>query len=123
MDKIEIGKFGEGCAADFLRSQDYCIIAQNYRCRFGEIDLIGVDYSNRELAFVEVKTRLSNLFGEPQDAVDFRKRSRLLKTALHFLSSATQKLPPRWRIDVIAVKLDQQYRLRNVSHFKNIFNG
>lgn len=123
MDKIQLGKFGEQYAENFLLSQNYLTIAKNYRCRFGEIDIIAVDNSNRQLVFVEVKTRRSNLFGEPGEAVDYKKKVKILKTALHFLGTARQKLHAVWRGDVIAVKLDRQYRLREIQHFKNIFDG
>jgi len=124
MNKIEIGKFGEKYAADFLRSQGYRILTTNFRARFGEIDLIALDILNsRQLVFVEVKTRTDESFGLPQESVTYSKKTKLLKTALHFLSVSREKTYSGWRIDVIAVKLDEQYRLKDINHFKNIFNG
>ncbi|MBI2634188.1 YraN family protein [Candidatus Peregrinibacteria bacterium] len=121
--KSQLGTLGENYAESYLVSRNYLILCKNYRCRFGEIDIIAVDYSNGELCFVEVKTRTSSLFGEPQDAVDYRKKEKIFKTALHFFQTSTQKHPSIWRSDVIAVKLDAERRFAGIEHFKNIFNG
>lgn len=123
MDKIKLGKLGENYAEQFLLSQNYQIFTRNFYSRFGEIDIITFDYSNRQIAFIEVKTRTSTDFGLPQDALTARKKSRLLKTALCFLN---QKYPNRaisWRIDLIAVQLDEQNHLQELTHFKNILDG
>lgn len=123
MNKRDVGKSGEICAEKFLISQNYRIIAKNFRAKSGEIDMVAFDYSTREIAFIEVKTRTSDTFGEPQDAVDYRKREKILKTALHFLSSTAKNNHFGWRVDVIAVKLDGEGKLKEITHFKNIFNG
>lgn len=124
MDKIQIGKIGENYAEQFLSSQFYEIIAKNFYCKYGEIDLIAVDFLNsRELVFVEVKTRIGSEFGEPEESVHYTKRQHILKTALHFMNSSRRKTPHSWRVDVIAVKLDRQNRLKEIRHLKNIFNG
>lgn len=123
MTTQKIGKIGERIAGDYLTAKNYLVLAQNYYSRYGEIDLITIDLSRDELVFVEVKTRSSDKFGAPQDSVTYAKRQKLLKTALHFLNSTSQKLPSTWRIDVIALELTGEYRLKNINHFKNIFDG
>lgn len=123
MNKREIGQTGEKYAEKFLISQNYEIVAKNFRSKFGEIDLIGRDVAKRELVFVEVKTRTGDLFGEPQDSVNYSKKEKILKTALYFLNSSTEKRYLCWRVDVIAVKLKKDGKLREITHFKNIFNG
>lgn len=123
MDKIKLGKLGECYAEQFLLTQNYKIIAKNFYSRFGEIDLITFDYPNRQIAFIEVKTRTSITFGLPQDAVTMRKKSKLLKTALYFLGLKWPGISISWRIDLIAVQLDEQNCLREITHFKNILNG
>lgn len=124
MDNIKIGKIGENHAEQFLSSQFYEIIAKNFYCRYGEIDLIAVDIlNNQELVFVEVKTRISSKFGEPEESVNYKKRQHIIKTALHFLNSSRRKAPRSWRVDAIAVKLDKRNRLKEIRHLKNIFNG
>jgi putative endonuclease len=123
MTNQKIGNIGEKYAEKFLVSKNYRIIQRNFRTREGEIDLIVFDYSNRETVFVEVKTRTDNRFGEPEDSVNYRKRQKILKTALHFFNSSTANHSLSWRVDVIAVKLNKQEKLVEINHIKNIFDG
>jgi len=120
MNNQYIGKLGEQYAEKFLISQNYKILERNFRSKFGEIDLIAFDYSKKEIAFVEVKTRTGTFFGEPEDAVTRLKERKIIKTALYFLNSATKKESLSWRVDVIAVKLNRQNKLKGITHFKNI---
>ena len=70
-----VGAWGETLAAEYLRKKHYKLIAANYRCRYGEIDLI---VSNRKyLVFVEVKLRKSSNFARASDFVDNFKHNRL----------------------------------------------
>lgn len=123
MNKQTIGKLGEKYAEKFLISQNYKIIGRNFRSRCGEIDLVALDFTKNEIAFVEVKTRTNSFFGEPEDSVRYSKRVKILKTALHFLNSSTGNRYLSWRVDIIAVKLDKVGKLSIINHFKNIFNG
>ena len=67
-----VGSWGENVAADYLIKKKYRLVSMNYRCRFGEIDLI---VSNREyLVFVEVKLRKTDKFASAYEHVDPRKR-------------------------------------------------
>ena len=93
------GAWGEALAAEFLRKKRYKLVAANYRCRFGEIDLI---VSNRTyLVFVEVKLRKSDKFASAAEFVDIRKQSRLRTTASLYLSEHPTNLQPRF--DVIEI--------------------
>lgn len=114
------GRLGEDRAAAFLISQNYQIIARNFHCRFGEIDIIALDQNTKQIAFVEVKTRTDQSFGEPQESVNFSKKRKILKTIHEFFENYDY-CP--WRLDVIALKLDQQSRLKEINHFKNILDG
>lgn len=94
-----MGAWGEALAADFLKKHHYKILAMNYRCRFGEIDIIA---ANRQyLAFVEVKLRKNSQFAAASDFVDSRKRERLKTTAAVYLSQNPTELQPRF--DVIEI--------------------
>lgn len=94
-----VGTWGETLAADFLQKKHYKLVAMNYRCRFGEIDLI---VSNRKyLVFVEVKLRKSDKFAAAREFVDFRKQERLRSTAELYLSQNPTRLQPRF--DVIEI--------------------
>ena len=70
----EIGRQGEAPAADFLLQRGFVEVERNWRCRFGEIDLIMA--RNHVIHFVEVKTRRTNTFGYPEESVTAAKRQR-----------------------------------------------
>lgn len=95
------GTYGEALAAACLRQEGYELLARNYRCRFGEIDLIAKEQD--VLCFVEVKLRGSTAFGLPSEAVDSRKQARILRTAEHWLSEqyAAGCELPSIRFDVV----------------------
>lgn len=123
----QTGQLGEDRATAFLISQNYQIIARNFHCRFGEIDIIALDQNAKQIAFVEVKTRIDQSFGEPQESVNFSKKRKILKTINAFFENFAQNKRPfcycSWRLDVIALKLDQKSRLKEINHFKNILDG
>ncbi len=79
------GDWGESAVAAYLRENGYQIVASNYRCRFGEIDLIA--RGGGVLCFVEVKTRSRSDFGLPRESVTAAKQKRLRTTALYYLST------------------------------------
>ena len=94
-----VGAWGEGIAAEYLKKKRYQLVAANYRCRFGEIDLI---VCNRKyLVFVEVKLRKSADFARAAEFVDSYKQNRLRTTAEIYLSQNPTKLQPRF--DVIEI--------------------
>ncbi|MDT0157064.1 YraN family protein [Microbacterium sp. ARD32] len=77
--KDELGRAGETRAARHLRSRGYVILDRNWRCDQGEIDIVAL--SDDRLCVVEVKTRRSDRFGHPFEAIDERKRRRLWRLA------------------------------------------
>lgn len=79
----KLGAWGESVAAKYLVSKGYKIIAQNYRCPLGEIDLVAM--LKGELAFIEVKTRRTLTFGRPAEAVTKNKQEKIKSIALYFL--------------------------------------
>lgn len=68
---------GENLAVKILHDQGYLVLERNWRCRFGEIDLVAWDKQNRILAFVEVKSRYSDLFGGARWAINAQKYRRM----------------------------------------------
>jgi putative endonuclease len=99
-ERLRLGKCGEEAAVEFLREQGYKIIARNYRSRFGEIDIIARDKDT--LCFVEVKTRHSDRFGTPEEAVTRAKQKQIAKSALSFLKER-HLLDTKARFDVVAI--------------------
>lgn len=114
-----VGAWGEALAADFMRKKRYSLDAMNYRCRFGEIDLI---VRNRKyLVFVEVKLRKSDSFAAAAEFVDFRKQERLRSTAELYLSENPTQLQPRF--DVIEIYAPQGIDTRKpvINHLEDAF--
>lgn len=109
------GQRGEQRAAEFLQRHGYTILARNYRWKHGELDIVCEDA--QYLIFVEVKTRSSEAWGAPREAVTAHKRERLIETAqCWLLQHPTTKQP---RFDVIEVLVNQQRgtcRIRHVPH-------
>ena len=94
-----LGGWGEARAAEYLRKKRYTVVAQGYRSRFGEIDLIVKN--KKYLAFVEVKLRKTDRFASAMEYVDRRKQDRLRLTASMYLSQNETALQPRF--DVIEI--------------------
>lgn len=94
-----LGAWGEAKAAEHLRKKRYRIIAQGFRSRFGEIDLIA--YNRKYLVFVEVKLRKNANFARAVEYVDHKKQERIKTTAAVYLSQHPTALQPRF--DVIEI--------------------
>ena len=97
---LYLGRNGEDIAADFLKKSGYKILVKNYKTRLGEIDIIAKDKDT--LCFVEVKTRSSDRFGLPQEAVSGFKQRQLTRVALSFLKEK-KLLEQKARFDVISI--------------------
>ncbi len=78
-----LGFFGERKAVKFLKKSGYKIAERNFRCKAGEIDVIA--QKGETIAFIEVKTRSSDYFGEPNEAVDCTRRHRYINAAKQYL--------------------------------------
>src|SRR5512135_2759967 len=105
MDKKELGKKGEEVALRFLKKKGYRILEKNYVCKLGEIDIIAKEKDT--LAFIEVKTRTSTLFGPPELSVTPFKQMQLSKAALYFLKE--KRLDDvKARFDVVSILLEPQ---------------
>ncbi len=110
------GKYGELEAARYLQKQGYKLYDVNYRCRFGEIDLICT--KGQYLVFVEVKTRSQGAIADPAEFVDQYKQARIIQTAKLFLAQNPTKKQPRF--DVIEVFL-QMDGTKSIKHLENAF--
>ncbi len=117
IDRREIGAWGEKLAADFLVSRDYEIIDRHFQTRLGEIDLIARQAG--QIIFVEVKTRTNNNFGLPEEAIDQRKKMKLIETARWYLARRSGEAE-NYRIDSIAVEIDRGQKKIRIRHSKNI---
>ena len=104
LTRAEIGTLGENLAVEHLTSLGLQVLDRNWRCRYGELDIIAADGATRTAVFVEVKTRTSDRFGGVQQAVTPDKVRRLRRLAGLWLAGQDD----RWaavRIDVIGVRI------------------
>jgi putative endonuclease len=114
-DKIKLGKEGEQLAANFLVQKGFEVVYRNYRYRRAEIDLI----VKRDdwLIFIEVKTRTSVTYGEPEEAVTFKKIRMIYDAAEEYIFSID------WhghvRFDIVSVKLGNP---PEILHFEDAIN-
>lgn len=97
---LTTGKIGEELAASLLKDNGYKILARNYKTKLGEIDIVASDKDT--LCFVEVKTRHSDRFGLPQEAVPAFKQRQISKAAITYLKE-NNLLDKKARFDVISV--------------------
>jgi putative endonuclease len=116
MDNQTLGKIGQGRAKKYLKKLGYKIKAENYYTRLGEIDL--VCQKNKILVFVEVKTRTSQSFGYPEEAVSQNKIDHLLNAAQLYLLK--EKVQTDWQIDVISLIIQPTGELLDLKHFQNV---
>ncbi|MBI1966210.1 MAG: YraN family protein [Betaproteobacteria bacterium] len=96
------GEPAESLAAAFLEGRGLRVLARNYRCRFGELDLIAEHRDT--LVFVEVRARRSEAFGGAAGSITRAKRRRLLATARHYLARSGLRRPCRF--DVVLLRGD-----------------
>jgi putative endonuclease len=116
MSRKDTGALGEKLARDFLKKKGYHILETNYRCPRGEIDIIARQKDC--LVFIEVRTKTSLAFGTPEESITYTKMKHLESTA-HYYRQSHAQLPASWRIDVIAIELDANYRCKRLELIEN----
>jgi putative endonuclease len=110
--KQKLGKHGEETAASYLRQQGYTILARNWRCPVGEIDIVARE--GEILAFVEVRTRRGGRFGTPEESITPAKQAKLVEVAQTYL----QEVGPEdvaWRIDVVAIEMGGRGEVKRIN--------
>jgi putative endonuclease len=115
-----LGYLGERAAETFLKRKGYKIVARGLRLRGGELDLVAID--RRTVVFVEVKTRRSEQFGSPAEAISPPKQRYLTRAALFYLKRHGL-LEHESRFDVVAVLWPQQTKQPTIEHFQNAFEA
>jgi len=115
-DRQEVGKLGEKAAQKFLKKRGYRICETGFRCPHGEIDIIA--QKKDCLVFIEVRTKSSLEFGSPEESLTEAKKKKLIASALTYITSH-QKLPSEWRIDVVAVELDDKGQTKRIELIEN----
>jgi putative endonuclease len=101
---LELGRAGERAAAALLRSRGFEVVGAGFRARRGELDLVCV--RGRALYVVEVKTRSSDAFGTPLEAVGSRKRQALMSAAAEYRALTEWRGPIRYAVVALIVRRD-----------------
>lgn len=114
--KDKLGADGEDYAARYLVGTGFAVVARNWRCAAGEIDIVARDGAT--LVIVEVKSRTSTAYGDPAEAVTFRKQQKLQELARHWLREHPHRGPVRF--DVISVLAPKQ-GARRLEHRRGAF--
>jgi putative endonuclease len=112
----ELGEWGETFAANYLEKLGYEILARNLRTPYGEIDIVAKE--KNQLVFVEVKTRSTKKFGNPEDSITEGKITHLIESAVSYLQD-NPEYSEDWRVDVIAIQVDHRKTSPSLTHFEN----
>ena len=118
-ERQKLGRWGESVAATYLEAQGYQIVARNWRCHDGEVDLVAK--AGAEWVFVEVKTRRGYDMGTPEEGLTAVKQKKLLAVAQAYVLA--HDLDVDWRIDLVAVELDKAGKLLRCDHVPNAVLG
>ena len=118
-DRRGLGRRGEELAAQRFAAEGYEIVARNWRCEVGEVDLVIQD--GDDLAIVEVRTRRGQALGTPEESITPNKQARLIALGEAFVQAVDWA--GNWRIDVVAVEMDPRGRLLRVDHYENAITG
>lgn len=112
-----IGKFGEALAKSYLIRHGYKIVDFNVKLSYQEIDIVAA--KKGLTAFVEVKTRISQIYGPAEDAFAFRKAARFQRGIEMFIRN--NKIPAdNIRADLITVDIDRRKKVAKIKHYKDI---
>ena len=113
---IETGIIGEEKALRFLKEMGYSIVEKNWKSRKGEIDIVAIDGSY--LVIIEVKTKRSRLFGNPEQAVDWQKQKKIIGLAEEYIKK--NKIQLETRFDIVSVLLEG--KSSRIIHHINAFS-
>lgn len=116
--RVEKGRQAEAAARRHLEAKGWRILATNWRCGTGEIDIVAQDGGC--LVFVEVRSRSSTRFGTAVESVDWRKRRKVRQAAVAFLA-ANRVCTPRFRFDIISIQVYGNGQDPVLEHIENAF--
>jgi putative endonuclease len=114
--KRRLGRRGEDIAAGHLQRRGYVIVARNWRCPTGEIDIVAQE--GETLAFVEVRARQGERFGTPEESITPDKQAKLVTLAETYLQEE-DLADVAWRIDVVGIVLGRHGEVRRVNLIRN----
>jgi len=109
------GASAEEIATAYLKRKGFTILERNFRNRFGEIDIIACEKG--VLVFVEVKAKVGDQFGSPEEMISPGKLAKVRRMATVYMDGQEQQC----RIDVIAVVLDEEGKISRLTHYENVY--
>ncbi|MBQ7668001.1 MAG: YraN family protein [Clostridia bacterium] len=116
-----VGNFGEEMATKYIEKQHYKILDRNFNTRLGELDIVAL---NKDcLCFIEVKTRTTDKYGKPMDAVNYVKRNHLINAAKIYITK-NKLINYKARFDIVEVfvkKDDNNFEVEKINLIKNAF--
>lgn len=118
-DRRQLGQLGEALAAAELQRRGYTIVDRNWRCTYGELDLVTRDGDT--LAVIEVRTRRGHAYGTPEESLTAAKQTRLAAAARTYVQTVGWDGP--WRIDVVAIVLGPRERVERLTVIPNAVGG
>ena len=113
-----IGQKGEQLAADLMKKKGYKILETNWRLGHLEMDIIAAN--RKEIVFVEVKTRTSEVAGAPEEAVDAQKRRFMITAGNAYMKYHQEKR--KLRFDIIGILMNKSGEIEQISHYENAFS-
>jgi putative endonuclease len=115
------GKEGEEIARNYLINKGFNLIESNYSNNLGEIDLIMSDKD--WLVFVEVKLKIGNRFGQPEEMINKNKLSQIKRVAELFLVSESQIAQKfvKYRVDAVCIELNEDKTINRINYYDNIY--
>ena len=111
------GDVGEKIAAKYLADHGYTILDTNYRCQYGEVDIIAEHKDC--LVFVEVRTKKSLTYGTPEESITQSKKEKLILTAQTYIQEHDD-IPDNWRIDVVAIEMNKDNSVKRIELVENV---
>ncbi|MCP4652038.1 MAG: YraN family protein [Candidatus Omnitrophica bacterium] len=115
-ENLEIGRKGEALAKKYLQKKGYRVIEQNHRTKYSEIDLIA--RHKGVLVFIEVRTKVGDQFGTPEESFNRKKINKLIWNAKAYIT--WKGYLKQCRIDAVCIVLDCNKTLKRINHYRNI---
>ena len=118
VDRRRFGDQGEDATVQFLEAKGYAIRSRNFRCRYGELDVVAE--KDGTICFVEVRARATAIWGDPSYTVSRSKQRRIVKAALHYMLAYSVR-GKMIRFDVVSIV--GRGRDAAVEHYPNAFDA
>lgn len=119
----ELGKWGEQVAADYLEAKGWKILHRDWKFDHKDLDIVCIDNKTNTIVFVEVKTRSTDMWGEPSEAIDLKKKNNLINAATAYLYK--YGLFGRiWRYDSISIvgTPDTTYSIEHIENIADVLD-